>query len=77
MYQIMGSSLDRELPFFPQYKTEVRGHVIIWWFQKEFSQSHFNFRKEAIGSNACTLITVLMAAHIHYNDIKVKQNTQE
>lgn len=64
-------TLHRDIPFYPTYETEVQGHVTIWWFVKDFSQSSFNFKNVSTGSNACTIITVLLAARCHYEDIKV------
>lgn len=56
------------LPFYPKYHTEHIGTIRVTWFEPRFSQSHYNIHNRTNGSNACTLIAVLMAAKCyHYN----------
>ncbi|XP_066141145.1 uncharacterized protein [Euwallacea fornicatus] len=61
-----------ELPFFPEYETQHIGEGIIriTWFESKFCQSHYNIHNRTNGSNACTLIAILMASKCHqYNVI--------
>lgn len=70
---IMVSDNNNELPFFPQYETELlhEGKLRVSWFEANFSQSHYNVQNATKGSNACTLIAVLMAAKCHQYKIQV------
>ncbi|CAH1114299.1 unnamed protein product [Psylliodes chrysocephalus] len=56
-----------ELPFFPKYEVEYfyDNSLCIVWFESNFSQAYYNVHKTNRGSNACTLIAVLMAAKCH------------
>lgn len=65
------SSIVRNIPYYPEYRTELRGHVTLWWFYKDFSQSHYNYKLIPSGSNACTLITVLLSSYIHSHQVKI------
>ncbi|KAG5893213.1 hypothetical protein JTB14_025617 [Gonioctena quinquepunctata] len=60
----MGSDILGGLPFFPKYETEhVYGDKLcVTWFEANFSQSHYNVQNKSKGSNACTLIAILIAA---------------
>ncbi|KAF7284177.1 uncharacterized protein LOC143202138 [Rhynchophorus ferrugineus] len=55
-----------ELPFFPQYEIDriFDDNITVMWFEPKFSQSHYNVHNKTNGSNACTLIVVLIAAHL-------------
>lgn len=65
---------DIILPFFPKYEYEYlfESHLRVTWFERDFSQSRFNFEKTNTGSNACTLIAVLLAAKCYTNKIQVR-----
>lgn len=67
----MSRLAERNLPFYPSYEPKMYGNIIIWWFHRDFSQSRYNYKNVPSGSNACTIITVLMAAQCHYNNISV------
>lgn len=71
----MVSDNNSELPFFPQYETELHyeGKLRVTWFEANFSQSHYNVQNATKGSNACTLIAVLMAAKCHQYKVKVSR----
>ncbi|CAH0556929.1 unnamed protein product [Brassicogethes aeneus] len=62
-----------DLPFFPKFETEMKieDKILIIWFEPHFSQSHYNIKNCTSGSNACTLIAVLMASKCHHNKIQV------
>ncbi|KAL1490346.1 hypothetical protein ABEB36_013060 [Hypothenemus hampei] len=66
-------SQNIELPFLPQYKTEQIGDgptIKVTWFEPRFSQSHYKIHNRSNGSNACTLIVIIMAYKCHtYNVI--------
>ncbi|KAK7864351.1 hypothetical protein R5R35_009186 [Gryllus longicercus] len=53
----------------PEIESETRGHVRVYWFPRDFSQSRFGDR--ATGSNACTLIALLMAQRCYQQEIKI------
>lgn len=59
---MVSDSID--LPFFPKYEIEYvyEDKIRITWFESHFSQSHYNVHNTSKGSNACTLIAVLMAS---------------
>lgn len=63
------------LPFFPHYTVELlfNDHLKIIWFESGFSQSRYNFENKNTGSNACTLIAVLMAIQCNVNNLGVSQ----
>lgn len=69
----MGSSEDDELPFFPSYESTLYNNdkIRVVWFEPPFSQSHYNSSRSTNGSNACTIIAILVAAKVHFNRIKV------
>lgn len=71
----MVSDTTLELPFFPQYETEhlCDDKLRVTWFEPNFSQSHYNVHNTTIGSNACTLIAVIMAAKCHNYNILVSR----
>ncbi|XP_017772698.1 PREDICTED: uncharacterized protein LOC108559843 [Nicrophorus vespilloides] len=52
------------LPFFPRYDSETicQDKLRVTWFEIDFSQSRYNFENKVCGSNACTLIVLLVAA---------------
>ncbi|GJQ87050.1 hypothetical protein Trydic_g6809 [Trypoxylus dichotomus] len=64
---------DIVLPFFPKYEYEYlfESNLRVTWFESDFSQSRFNFEKTNTGSNACTLIAVLLAARCYINKIQM------
>lgn len=66
---------DEYLPFFPSYKTILyhKDNLMAVWFEKLFSQSYYNYNNDKTpnGSNACTIIAILVAAKVHVNRIKV------
>ncbi|KAI4464644.1 hypothetical protein MML48_3g00005270 [Holotrichia oblita] len=64
---------DIILPFFPKYEYEYlfESNLRVTWFERDFSQSRFNFEKTNTGSNACTLIAVLLAAKCYTNKIQM------
>ncbi|XP_018571340.1 uncharacterized protein LOC108911014 [Anoplophora glabripennis] len=59
---MVSDSID--LPFFPKYDIEYvfDEKIRVTWFESHFSQSHYNVHNTSKGSNACTLIAVLMAS---------------
>lgn len=65
---------DEELPFFPSYETQLYSddNLRVIWFESAFSQSHYNSGRTTNGSNACTIIAILVAARVHFNAIRVK-----
>lgn len=62
---------EQNLPFFPSYDAKINGHIVIWWFNRDFSQSRYNYKNAPSGSNACTIITALMAAQCFHNQLNV------
>ncbi|CAG9858299.1 unnamed protein product [Phyllotreta striolata] len=62
-----------ELPFFPKYEVEhiYDNSLCVVWFESNFSQAYYNVHKTNRGSNACTLIAVLMAAKCHKHNLIV------
>ncbi|XP_044751747.1 uncharacterized protein LOC123311741 [Coccinella septempunctata] len=52
------------LPFFPKYETDFLydDKLKVTWFESKFSQSFYNYQNSANGSNACTLICIILAA---------------
>ncbi|XP_023014082.1 uncharacterized protein [Leptinotarsa decemlineata] len=73
----MVSDISVELPFFPKYETEClyEDKLCVTWFEPNFSQSHYNIQNVNKGSNACTLIAILIAAKC--NQYKVTMNNPE
>lgn len=65
---------DEDLPFFPSYESMLYNddNLRVVWFEPTFSQSHYNAGKTTNGSNACTIIAILVAAKVHLNRIKVQ-----
>jgi hypothetical protein len=57
------------ITYTPEVKADQEGGVHIWWFPEEFSQSRLGDR--IIGSNACTLIAVLLAGRIDEFQIQI------
>ncbi|XP_067014160.1 uncharacterized protein [Anabrus simplex] len=53
----------------PEIECERWGDVSIWWFPRDFSQSRYGDRNT--GSNACTLIALLVAQRCNQNNIKI------
>ncbi|KAL3282886.1 hypothetical protein HHI36_006044 [Cryptolaemus montrouzieri] len=53
-----------DIPFFPKYETDFLydDKLKVTWFEPKFSQSFYNFQNSPNGSNACTLICILLAA---------------
>lgn len=62
------------LPFFPHYNVELlyKDYLKVIWFESAFSQSRYNFENKNTGSNACTLIAVLMAIQCNINKLAVR-----
>ncbi|GAB6020185.1 hypothetical protein CHUAL_002905 [Chamberlinius hualienensis] len=57
-----------------KYIPHIKGHmefdnVKVWWFPQDFCQSRLGDR--VIGSNACTLIDVLLVHRINFNQITI------
>ena len=52
-----------------EIQTERSGHVGVWWFPRDFSQSRYGERNT--GSNACTLIAILVAQKCYEKEIKI------
>ncbi|KAK9878457.1 hypothetical protein WA026_022097 [Henosepilachna vigintioctopunctata] len=54
-----------DLPFFPKYETDFlyNDKLRVTWFEPKFSQSFYNYQNAANGSNACTLICIILAAN--------------
>ncbi|CAH1183291.1 unnamed protein product [Phaedon cochleariae] len=65
------------LPFFPKYETDrlFDDKLSVTWFETNFSQSHYNVHNISRGSNACTLIAILVAAKC--NKYKILINKPE
>jgi len=59
----------------PQIECETRGHVRIWWFPRDFSQSWFGGRDT--GSNPCTLIALLVAQRCYQQEIKIWDHEEQ
>lgn len=61
------------VPFKPKGVTEYvcKDNLRVTWFEPDFSQSRYNFEFKNSGSNACTLIAILVASKVHYGKIKV------
>ncbi|XP_018329287.1 uncharacterized protein LOC108739738 isoform X2 [Agrilus planipennis] len=69
---------DSSLPFFPDFDTEYHKHILrVTWFETDFSQSRYSFKSQPGGSNACTIIAILMAWKCHFKDINVKGPDKE
>lgn len=70
-----GENSKDVLPFFPHYKIELlyKEYLKIIWFEPAFSQSRYNFQNKNVGSNACTLIAILMAIQCHLNKLSVSR----
>lgn len=66
-------SKEDALPFLPHYKVEslYKDYLKIIWFEAGFSQSRYNFQNKNMGSNACTLIAILMATQCQSNKLTV------
>nr|CAH7768715.1 unnamed protein product [Callosobruchus chinensis] len=64
-----------ELPFFPKYDTEYLydKKLRVTWFEANFSQTHYNVHNACKGSNACTLIAVLMATKCNRHKLMVNE----
>lgn len=62
-----------QIPFFPKYDTKYlhNDYLRVTWFGTAFSQSMYSYENFKNGSNACTLIVILTAAHCHFNKIEV------
>ncbi|CAH1993985.1 unnamed protein product [Acanthoscelides obtectus] len=62
-----------ELPFIPEYGTEYPydKNFRVTWFEANFSQAHYKVHNASRGSNACTLIAVLMAAKCNKSKLMV------
>lgn len=62
-----------DLPFFPSYESIFYNddNLEVVWFETHFSQSRYNSSRTVNGSNACTIIAILVAAKVHFNKIKV------
>jgi len=54
---------------FQRFFADQMNGANVWWFPAEFSQSKLGDR--VIGSNACTLICVLLAGRIHEFNLAV------
>lgn len=67
---------DEELPFFPSYESLLINddNLRVVWFEPAFSQSHYNTGRTTNGSNACTIIAILVAAKVHFNGTRVKKS---
>lgn len=64
-----------KIPFFPHYTIELlyKDYLKVVWFESGFSQSRYNFQNKNTGSNACTLIAVLMAIQCYVNSLSVSK----
>lgn len=62
-----------DLPFFPMYQSILHNdeNLRVVWFEPSFSQSHYNSGRTKNGSNACTIIAILVAAKVRLDRIKV------
>ncbi|XP_049775538.1 uncharacterized protein LOC126458411 isoform X2 [Schistocerca serialis cubense] len=58
----------------PETVTEIWGDVIIWWFPRDFSQSRIG--DKCTGSNACTLIALLVAHQCYKDNINISPGEQ-
>uniref|UniRef100_T1J4V4 Uncharacterized protein n=1 Tax=Strigamia maritima TaxID=126957 RepID=T1J4V4_STRMM len=66
---IMGASY---VNYVPNLKCSLEGGVKVWWFPADFCQSRLGDRLiGGTGSNACTIITLLMAHKIHSLGIQI------
>lgn len=65
---------DPDLPFFPKHDSEVlyKDYLRVTWFESDFSQSRYNYNNKNNGSNACTLIAILVATQCYMDQIMVK-----
>ncbi|CAG2065941.1 unnamed protein product, partial [Timema podura] len=59
----------------PDLVVEKRGDVCIWWFPRDFSQSRLGDR--TTGSNACTLIVLLISQKCYQGDIQILPREKE
>lgn len=61
------------LPFFPKYEFELlfKDKLRVTWFEPNFSQSQYCNKSKSCGSNACTLIVVLLTMKCHLDNIQV------
>lgn len=68
------STSDEELLFLPSYESLLSNNdsLRVVWFESAFSQSHYNSGRNINGSNACTIIAILVAAKVHFNRTRVK-----
>lgn len=66
-------NIDPNLPFFPKHDSELlyKDFLRVTWFEPEFSQSRYNYNNESSGSNACTLIAILVATQCYMDQIMV------
>ena len=62
------------LEFFPKNEFELLfdDKLRVTWFEPSFSQSRYGNKSEGCGSNACTLIVVLLATKCHLDNIQVE-----
>lgn len=69
---IMGASY---VNYVPTLKCHLEGGIKVWWFPADFCQSRLGDRligkPGGTGSNACTIITLLMAHKIHSHGIQI------
>lgn len=59
-----------EIPFLPTYNLEQLDDVLIWWFERNFSQAQYG-KDAKYGTNSCTVIAILIAEIIAVNGIEV------
>jgi len=62
----------RYVSYVPTISGELEENVKIWWFPCDFCQSRLGDRE--IGSNACTLIAVILAYRLHDQGISILGN---
>lgn len=68
----MTSTSSSSIPYYPTFITEQRGGVLIWWFEKDFSQIGYGPQAPERGRNACVLITLLTAAKIAQRNVAME-----
>lgn len=65
----------RYVNYVPKLYGNQQNDIKVWWFPSDFCQSRLGDRK--IGSNACTLIAVILAYRIHDQGIGISGKLQK
>lgn len=70
MSENINKTIIVNLPFIPKYKSQLRNHITVWWFERKFCQTLYG--KESKLSNACVIISVIIASKIERKKLQVQ-----